>query len=244
MRSKFDLHTHTTASSHAYSSLKENMEAAAAKGLLAMGTSDHSSGLPGGAIDDFFYNYKVLPKEFQGMRILRGVEANIMNHKGKLDVKTKLLKSLDYVIASLHQPCLAPAEAALNTEALIKTMENPFVGIIGHPDDSRYPLDYKKLVKAAAKWQVALEVNNSSLRPHASRQGAAENYQELLYWAVHYEVPVILDSDAHICFDVGELTLAEELIEETAFPHDLVVNYREDGYEDILTPGAQFFMTL
>ena len=41
MKLLFDLHTHTVASGHAFSTLKENIEEAAAKGLKAMGTSDH-----------------------------------------------------------------------------------------------------------------------------------------------------------------------------------------------------------
>ena len=47
MKLLFDLHTHTLASGHAYSSLKENIEAARDKGLLAMGTSDHAKSIPG-----------------------------------------------------------------------------------------------------------------------------------------------------------------------------------------------------
>ena len=47
MKLLFDLHTHTVASGHAFSTLKENIEEAAAKGLKAMGTSDHYSAMPG-----------------------------------------------------------------------------------------------------------------------------------------------------------------------------------------------------
>ena len=43
MKLLFDLHTHTVASGHAFSTLKENIEEAAAKGLKAMGMSDHYS---------------------------------------------------------------------------------------------------------------------------------------------------------------------------------------------------------
>ena len=49
MKLLFDLHTHTVASGHAFSTLKENIEEAAAKGLKAMGTSDHYSAMPGSA---------------------------------------------------------------------------------------------------------------------------------------------------------------------------------------------------
>lgn len=45
MKLLFDLHTHTVASGHAFSTLKENIEEAAAKELKAMGTSDHYSAM-------------------------------------------------------------------------------------------------------------------------------------------------------------------------------------------------------
>ncbi len=62
-------------------------------------------------------------------------------------------------------------------------MKNPRVNIIGHPDDSRYPLDYEKIVKAAKENKVMLEINNSSLTPGSFRDGAKENIQTMLKFA-------------------------------------------------------------
>ena len=42
------------------------------------------------------------------MRIYTGVEANIMDFKGNLDLDEAVLKKMDYVIASLHMPCIKP----------------------------------------------------------------------------------------------------------------------------------------
>ena len=58
MKLLFDLHTHTVASGHAFSTLKENIEEAAAKGLKAMGMSDHYSAMPGSAQPIYFTNFK------------------------------------------------------------------------------------------------------------------------------------------------------------------------------------------
>ena len=49
MKIYFDMHTHTTASGHAFSTFKENVEEAAAKGLFALGMSDHAPAMPGSA---------------------------------------------------------------------------------------------------------------------------------------------------------------------------------------------------
>ena len=42
MKICFDMHTHTVASGHAFSTFKENVEEAAAKGLYAMGTVSYT----------------------------------------------------------------------------------------------------------------------------------------------------------------------------------------------------------
>ena len=151
MKLLFDLHTHTVASGHAFSTLKENIEEAAAKGLKAMGTSDHYSAMPGSAQPIYFTNFKAIKEKILGVRIFTGMEANIIDLEGKLDAEEAVLKKMDYVIASLHVPCVKAGTREENTNALIGAMKNPYVKIIGHPDDDRFTLDYEKLVKAAAK---------------------------------------------------------------------------------------------
>ena len=66
MKLLFDLHTHTVASGHAFSTLKENIEEAAAKGLKAMGTSDHYSAMPGSAQPIYFTNFKAIKEKITG----------------------------------------------------------------------------------------------------------------------------------------------------------------------------------
>ena len=85
MKLLFDLHTHTEASGHAFSTLKENIEEAAAKGLKAMGTSDHYSAMPGSAQPIYFTNFKAIKEKILGVRIFTGMEANIIDLEGKLD---------------------------------------------------------------------------------------------------------------------------------------------------------------
>ena len=104
-------------------------------------------------------------------------------------------------------------------------MENPYVKIIGHPDDGRYPLDLEAVVKAAKKHGKLLELNNSSLKPGGSRIQVRENDLILLEHCKHYEVPIIMGSDAHFMNAVGVHDLALSLIEEANFPKDLVANY-------------------
>ncbi len=70
-----------------------------------------------------------------------------MDYSGNLDIQEDMLQHLDYIIASLHRPCIASGTKEENTNAILKVMDKPKVKIIGHPDDSRYPLDYEPIVK-------------------------------------------------------------------------------------------------
>ena len=163
MKLLFDLHTHTVASGHAFSTLKENIEEAAAKGFKSHWEHQITT-VPCRDLRSLFIllNFKAIKEKILGVRIFTGMEANIIDLEGKLDAEEAVLKKMDYVIASLHVPCVKAGTREENTNALIGAMKNPYVKIIGHPDDDRFPLDYEKLVKAAAKEKVALEVNNSS----------------------------------------------------------------------------------
>ena len=233
----FDMHTHTVASGHAFSTFKENVEEAAGKGLFALGMSDHAPAMPGSAPSIYFSNFKCFRQEVMGVRIFTGVEANIMDFNGNLDLDETVLRKMDYVIASLHIPCIKPGTPKENTDALIGAMKNPYVKIIGHPDDDRYPLEYDRLIPAALEHKVALEVNNTSLNPRSGRQNANKNIMKELSIAKEYCLPVILGSDAHIYYDVGDLTEAVKMLEAAGYPQELVLNSSKDGIYYILNEG-------
>ena len=121
--------------------------------------------MPGTCHRFYFDNLKVLPKLLHGVRILKGVELNIIDYEGSVDLPDSLIMELELVIASLHLPTFTVGSVEQNTDALVNAMKNPYIHIIGHPDDSRIPIDTKRLVEAAAQYKVMLEINNSSLRP-------------------------------------------------------------------------------
>jgi len=154
--------------------------------------------MPGSTHEYYFSNLRVLPQYIEGIRVLKGVELNILDVEGNIDLDERTLSFLDYAIASLHPPCYEGGSKSDNTNALINAMQHKIVKIIGHPDDGRYPLDYEKLVKAAQKHGVLLEVNNSSLSPNAFRENAYENYKEMLAYCMKQGVKIIINSDAHI----------------------------------------------
>ena len=224
-----DLHTHTIASGHGYSTLQENIAQARQMGLKYLGLSEHGPKIPGGPHVYFFSNYKCIPRQHGDLRLLCGVEVNIMDDLGGMDLKDSLLEQMDYVIASMHPPCIAPGSKEYNTRAAIRAMEKPYVKILGHPDDARYPLDYEELVRAAKSEGVVLEVNNSSLHPGSPRPGAAENIAIMLECCMKHQVPVLLGTDSHISFTIGKFDRALEVIEKVQFPKELILNYEPEN---------------
>jgi len=231
MEYQLDSHTHTLASGHAYNTIMEMAKAAADKGLKFLGITDHAPKMPESCGAFYFSNLSVVDRELYGVELALGVELNIIDDKGEVDLSEHLLKQMDICIASLHAPCIRPGTMKENTNAVVNTMKNPYVNIIGHPDDGRYPLDYKKVVKAAKKHHVLLEVNNSSLNPEGFRLNTHENDTIMLKLCMEYEQPVVIGSDAHWMSQVGTHDRAKSLIDEIEFPYDLVMNYHLEEFK-------------
>ncbi|MDO5422978.1 MAG: phosphatase [Eubacteriales bacterium] len=219
-----DSHTHTLASGHAYATLHEMAHAAAAKGLQLLGITEHAMAMPGTCHEYYFQNMRILPRELYGIEVMHGAEVNIMDYEGGLDMEESLLKKMDVTIASMHTPCLKPGTKAENTHAYIQAMKNPYINIIGHPDDSRYPVDYLALVQAAKEFGTLLELNNNSLHPLGARVNPIPNDVVMLEYCKKYQVPIILDSDAHTLEDVGNHCFLDPLLETIHFPEELIVN--------------------
>lgn len=219
-----DLHTHTIASGHAYNTLYEMIQSASDKGVKLLGVTEHAPRIPGACHPFYFINFKVVPREQNGVKLLLGCELNIIDYDGHIDLDESYLRGLDYGIASIHDPCYDSGSVAQNTAAYLGAMKNPYVQIIGHPDDSRFPVDYDTLAAAAKEHHVLLEINASSLHPQCHRQNARENYLAMLESCRRYRTPVIIDSDAHCEVDVGNHERAHQLLSEIDFPEHLVVN--------------------
>lgn len=234
MKNVLDSHTHTIASGHAYNTIYEMAHAASEKGLELLGITEHSLKMPGTCHEYYFMNLRMLPRRMCGIEVMFGTEVNIMDYDGSLDMEQKLLEQMDVVIASLHTPCIRPGTREENTRAYLKAMENPAVNIIGHPDDSRYPVDYEALVLGAKEHGMLIELNNGSLHPLGARQDPLPNDVRLLELCRKYGVMVIQNSDAHCADEVGNHQFTDLLLEEMDFPQELVVNRSVELYKSFI----------
>lgn len=217
-----DTHCHTISSGHAYSTITEIVEVASEKGLKLIAMTDHGPAMPGGPHIFHIANQRVIPDYIKGVRVLKGVEANIMDFDGGLDLPERYLKKLEIVIASLHDVCIEPGSVEENTGALVAAMKNPYVDIIAHPGNPYYPIDIDRLIQCACETGTLIEINNSSFT--GSRKGSAENCKNIAAKAKEKGVCLVAGSDCHICFDVGRFNKIEEIFKELDMPEELVIN--------------------
>lgn len=232
---EFDIHTHTIASGHASTATITDMaKAAAAKHLTMLGISDHGPATLGGGKPSYFRNLAYAQKKRLGVDFLYGAEANILDNNGKLDLDDSILAHLDYVIASMHKSAKKPGTIEENTSAYIAAMKNPHICIIGHCDDTKYPVDYLAIVKAAMEHHVLLEINNSSLSPDGYRGDTRFNDLMILNLCKHFHYPVILSSDSHGTKHVGDFTYALEMVRLAEMPDSLILNYSKKAFLSFL----------
>jgi putative hydrolase len=219
-----DVHCHTTSSGHAYSTATENAAHAATLGLTHIGIADHGPAMPGGPHFYYFGNMRVVPDYMHGVRVLKGAEVNICDLDGKLDLPVDIMKRMDFIIAALHRGIVTPTNAADHTRAMINAMENQCVGILGHPGDSWFDIDYEAVVAAAARTFTIIEINNQTLNPISLRYNGEEPQRLLLKLCKEYNVPVLASSDAHYHTSVGLLDDAKRLVIESGIAPGLVLN--------------------
>ncbi len=231
---ELDVHTHTIASGHAFSTIQEMAVAAKEKGLKLLGITEHAPGIPGTCELIYFRNLHVVPREMYGVKLLMGAEINILDGDGNLDMDDDLMSKLDLRIAGIHSLCYKWGRREENTNGMVKAISNPFINIISHPGDGTAELDFEPIVLAAKENHTLLEINNSSLKPIRKKLSARDNNIEILKLCKRYDVPVILGSDAHISFDIANYEYLPPLLNETEFPDVLIMNTSVEKFKSYL----------
>lgn len=234
MKIELDVHTHTIASGHAFSTLQEMVQAASEKGLKLLGITEHAPGIPGSCSPIYFRNLYVVPRRMYGVDLLLGAEINILDCEGNIDMDEFYLNLLDLRIAGIHSLCYADGTPEENTHGMVQAIANPYIHIISHPGDGTAKLNFEPIVLAAKEHHTLLEINNSSLRPCRKKMDARDNNLEILRLCKRYEVPVILGSDAHISFDIATYDYALQLVGETEFPEELIMNTSVEKFKTYL----------
>ncbi len=234
-----DLHIHTVASDHAFSTSREIFEEAAAVGLRAAALTDHGPSLPDAPHLWHFQTMRMLPDVWFGVRLLRGAEVNIMDFDGRLDLPEKEMSALDFVIASMHVPCLSPGTRAEHTRAWLRVAENPLVDCIGHSGQMNYPYDCRDVVRLCRDTGTLMEINNNSF---SARPGCEDNCRAIALCCAELGVPIVVNSDAHWAGQVGRMDDALSLLEAIQFPEELILNADMDRMADWFLKRKQIML--
>lgn len=161
------LHNHSTYSDGMHS-LEEMAIHCKNLGFEYLGICDHSQsafyadGLKPETVLIQQQEIEKLNQELAPFKIFKGIESDILND-GSLDYTEDILKTFDFIVASVHSNLKMTEEKA--NERLLKAIENPYTTILGHPTGRLllgrpgYPIDHKKIIDACAANGVIIELN-------------------------------------------------------------------------------------
>jgi putative hydrolase len=227
-----DLHTHTIASGHGYSTVTELATCARARGIELIAITDHGPAVPQGAHPWYFWNAKVIPSVLDGVRILKGCEANpSLTEENGIDLPDQLLSLLDFVSVGFHPLTgFDDLDRGRNTEAILRVIANPFVDQITHPgNEGEFPLDMDVVVSAAARNNVMIELNDHSFAPTSARSNGVSREREFAQAAVEAGAPIAIGSDAHYALHVGDFDAAIAVALDIGLSEDRIVNRDADS---------------
>ena len=240
MKILFDTHTHTLASTHAYSTVMENAKYASEIGMEAIAVTDPAPAIPDGAHEWHFLNLKALPREIYGVKILYGAEVNIVDLEGNIDLGEDILKKLDVVNASIHRPCYKDFGAKDNTSAYLAVVNNPLIDVICHSGSPDMAYDYERIIDLAKKNHKLMEINNHSF---FVRKSSIPNCRKIAELCKEKEVGIVVSSDAHIAFEIGDYNYALDMLKEISFPEKLIMNRSLKAYEDFMAEKGKKLFT-
>ena len=205
-----DTHTHTVVSGHAWSTLTENCLAARARGLKGLCLTEHGPAIEGGAPSYIPHSQRMLPETVEGVRVYKGVELNILDHAGRLDIPPEYLRFCEFAIASIHTHMFPErAKREENTAVYVQMLKNPCIDILG-----------------------LLELNNNSTTAH--RPGSLDSLKQYILCCKAHGQRVCVASDAHFHTMVGRVEPLMALLEELDFPPELIVNLTKERFDNYL----------
>ncbi|MEG1535644.1 MAG: PHP domain-containing protein [Clostridia bacterium] len=234
-----DYHTHTTYS-HGKGSVMDNVLSAREKQLEIVAITDHAKnhpliGVRPEEFDKIRKDIENCQKQVDDIKILMGIEANIIGMSGAIDVEPRDQSKLDLLLVGFHltayQENLSdyfqlvwngvtryvakPTKGQLerNTRAYLNAIKKNKIDILTHPG-FRLGIDYKAVGQACADEGTYVELSSRHRTPNDS------SIEDLLATDAMF----VVNSDAHKVENVGKWDFALELIEKYNIPQSRIAN--------------------
>ncbi|GGI10331.1 DNA polymerase/3'-5' exonuclease PolX [Gottfriedia solisilvae] len=221
---KSDIHMHSTWSDGGFS-IEEMAEACRAKGYKYIAITDHSQYLKvaNGLTPERLWKQKEeiqrLNEKYTDFTILHGVEMDILPD-GSLDYEDDVLRSMDFVIASIHSSFSQDEETIMMR--LKNAMRNPYVSMIGHPTGRKigrragYKVNAEELISVAKETGTILELNANPNRLDLNK--------DMLMMAKEAGVKISINTDAHNIDMLDHMTIGVSAAKKAWLKKDNIVN--------------------
>jgi putative hydrolase len=204
--------------------------------MRSVAITDHALAFHGNRWQ-FHILVKRFPDVVEGVRVYKGIELNVVDEDGTVDMPAELLGSFDYVAVGLHpvEDCFQSDDPAANTAALMAALErNPWIDAVAHPTQHTHPLQFSRLLPAMARLDVAFEVNDCG---HRYGKSDPSRTAEVLGRAVLAGVSLLTNSDAHVFHEVGGDDAIQDVFRRADLDLEIAVNNDADALEAFLETG-------
>lgn len=231
-----DYHTHTKYS-HGKGTIEENVLEAISKGIKTIGISDHGYKhlTYGIKLNDIYKMREEIDKlndKYSNIKVLLGMECNILDNRGNIDINDKIIENCDYIMAGYHFASTPTSLKSMlnhcnnymiknekskeyNTSSIINAMKNNDIFIITHPGD-KGEVYIEEVAKIAKTTDTRLEINSSHGFLNANQLMKIKNIGNKF----------VIGSDAHIPQNVGNFDLAMKIIKEANLDLSLIENIK------------------
>lgn len=237
----YDFHTHTVYS-HGTGSVLQNALSAKDKGINGIAITDHGFSHPAFGMRrrkiEQMRNDCINAQSQTGVKVLLGIESNILGLDGETDVKKSDYEKLDIFLAGIHRFVryskfsdyfnlfganfftsvlkLKPTDKLVRdtTKSYIEAIKNNPIDILTHLNFCCYA-NALEVAKCLEDYGTYLEINTKKV--HLSDQ----EWQDI---ADKTNVNFIIDSDAHSPERIGDTKLYDELIKRVYIPQNRIHN--------------------
>ncbi|MGB7605869.1 MAG: PHP domain-containing protein [Lutisporaceae bacterium] len=235
-----DYHTHTIYS-HGKGTIMDNVMAARRKGLTEIAITDHgirhlTFGVREKNIIKMRQEIDNINQNCEGIKVLLGMECNIISSEGDIDMTDDIRKQLDILLVGYHMMVLPQSlkdtwniygrnylnkffsynskkTEEMNTISISKAIRKHKIDIITHPG-ARISIDTTYVAQEAVKAGTALEINSHSSAMKAEHVKAAAKYG----------VKFVINSDAHKPENVGNLSNGLKIAEQAGLCSSQIIN--------------------